>query len=237
MKNYNIICITGTPGSGKTYLAKRLSKDLKSIYLNGNEIIKKYNLSEGYDNIKKCKIVDEKKFSKSVIKEYNLYKKIIAQKEKEFNKTIKKTNTTTTTNKNKKTNTNTIIKRIIKINKKMIETDNYYKKFIIDSHLSHNLPKNKVTLCIVCKCNLKILKQRLKKRKYNNQKIKDNLEAEIFETCLTESQTKNHEIIIYNNTEKSKLNEKNKLNTKKNKFNNKNIQSYDILLKRLKKLY
>ncbi|MFT4303277.1 MAG: AAA family ATPase [Candidatus Woesearchaeota archaeon] len=141
-----IIIITGTPGTGKTTLSKKISKKLNFKYISGNTIIKKYSLIEGYDTIKKCNIVDEIKFSKSVTK----YCK---------------------------------------------PNENY----IIDSHLSHYIDSTKVKLCIVCKCNLKTLEKRLKKRKYSKQKIKDNLECEIFETCLNEAITNKHKIIVSNN--------------------------------------
>ncbi|MBU2633650.1 MAG: adenylate kinase family protein [Nanoarchaeota archaeon] len=65
---------------------------------------------------------------------------------------------------------------------------------IIDSHLSHYLPKKYVNLCIITKCNLKELKKRLEKRKYNKKKIRENLDAEILDTCLIEA--KHHKIKI-----------------------------------------
>ena len=42
------------------------------------------------------------------------------------------------------------------------------QNLIIDSHLSHYLPNKIINLCIVTKCDIKILKKRLKKRKYND---------------------------------------------------------------------
>jgi adenylate kinase len=148
-----IIAITGTPGTGKTTLTKKLSKDLKAKAISGNTIIKKYKLSEGYDKEKKCTIVDVNKFSKACIDEC---------KDKS-------------------------------------------KTFIIDSHLSHNLSKNNVKACIICKCDLKKLRKRLEKRKYSKQKIQDNLDAEIFETCFLEAQEKKHNCIIYKNKYYKKL--------------------------------
>ena len=49
---------------------------------------------------------------------------------------------------------------------------------------------------IITKCNINILKNRLKKRKYNEKKIKDNLEAEIFNVCFEEAKEKGHKILI-----------------------------------------
>ena len=70
------------------------------------------------------------------------------------------------------------------------------KPLIIDSHLSHCLPPAEVSLLIVAKCNLRKLKGRLKKRGYSEQKIRENLDAEIFETCLTEAKEAGHSPIV-----------------------------------------
>lgn len=139
-----IICVSGTPGTGKTTLAKRIAKDFSVKYLSGNQIISKYKLSEGKDNEKNCLIVDVKKFSKAAVKE------CISNKD-----------------------------------------------YIIDSHLSHHIPSNNIDLCIICQCSLKILQQRLKKRRYSKKKIRENLDAEIFEICLNEAREKKHKIIVY----------------------------------------
>ncbi|HLC96577.1 MAG TPA: AAA family ATPase [Candidatus Nanoarchaeia archaeon] len=70
------------------------------------------------------------------------------------------------------------------------------KDIIIDSHLSHHLPKQYVDLCIVVKCDLKTLAARLKQRGYDRQKIRENLDCEIFNVCLTEAQEKKHRIAV-----------------------------------------
>ncbi len=57
-----VYIVTGTAGTGKTVLAKKISKEKKAEYINGNQIVKKYNLSVGYDNKRKCEIIDEDKF-------------------------------------------------------------------------------------------------------------------------------------------------------------------------------
>ena len=145
-----IIIITGTPGTGKTSLAKTLAKKLKIKYLNVNKVIQEYKLREKYERKRQTYIVNEKKLSK-------------------------------------------ILVRLIK----------EYKDLIIDSHLSHFIPKKHVDICIVTKTDLKVLKKRLEKRKYSKAKVKENLDAEIFEICHTEAQDQGHNIILVDTTKNS----------------------------------
>src|SRR3989338_2311031 len=113
------VIITGTPGTGKTTLAKKLAKKLNYPYIDVNKIVKENKLDREYDKKRKCYAVDIKKLNQSLIKLINNYKK----------------------------------------NKKI-------KGIIIDSHLSHYLPKKYIGLCIVTRCELKELQKRLKKKKY-----------------------------------------------------------------------
>ena len=70
---------------------------------------------------------------------------------------------------------------------------------IIDSHVAHLLPKSLINLCIVLtSSNLKTLEKRLKERKYNKAKIRENLDAEIFDVCYEEAKKKKHKIKIVN---------------------------------------
>ena len=85
------------------------------------------------------------------------------------------------------------ISRIKKIQKKN-------KGIVIDSHLSHYLPRKYVDLCIVAKCGIKELNKRLKKRKYSEQKIKENIQAEIFNICCNEAMQKKHKISVIDTT-------------------------------------
>lgn len=64
-----IIIITGTPGTGKTNIAKALSKVTKHTYLDVNEIIKHNKLREFYDRKRHTYVVDENKLTKLLIKE------------------------------------------------------------------------------------------------------------------------------------------------------------------------
>lgn len=85
-----------------------------------------------------------------------------------------------------------------KLNKALIEIIKKDNKLIIDSHLSHYLPKKYVDKCIVTKCDLKELEKRLKKRKYSKEKIRENIDAEIFDVCLEEAKENKHNVeVVY----------------------------------------
>ena len=105
-------------------LSRKLAGKLNFHYIDANNIVRKYKISEGYDKKRKTKLVDANKLNKALIREISSIK-----------------------NANKKTGKKTKKKRNIK------------NGIIIDSHLSHYLPKKYVDLCIVTKCNLKILQK------------------------------------------------------------------------------
>ena len=146
--------MTGTPGTGKTTISKKLAKKLHYYYLDVNKLISKHKLSEEYDRKRKTKIIDINKLSKKLIYE---------------------------------------IKEIKKSNKK-------FNGIIIDSHLSHYLPKKYANFCIVAKCNIKELNKRLKNKKFHKSKIQENLQAEIFDVCHNESLHRKHKVIVVDTT-------------------------------------
>ena len=146
-----VIIVTGSVGTGKTALATKLAKKLNFQYLDVNDIIKKYDIAEGYDERRKTNIIDVRNLNIALIKEMINYRKT-------------------------------------------------EEGIIIDSHLSHYLPKRHVDLCIVTKCNLKELESRLRNKKYFKDKIRENLDAEIFDVCLSESKEKGHKVLVVDTT-------------------------------------
>ena len=187
-----VIIVTGTPSTGKTTLSKKLAKKLNLYYLDVNETIKKYKLSEGYDKKRKTKIVDVKKLNNALIKEIN-----------NFKNTIKKNSIKMLS----PTKFNKIKYNKLKSIKNKKNNKNIDGGIIIDSHLSHYLPKRYVGLCIVTKCGLKELKRRLKKKKYPYNKIRENLDAEIFDICLSEAKESRHKVIVIDTTKGININE------------------------------
>ena len=68
----NVVIVTGTPGTGKTVLARKISKEYGHRYIDVNEVVRQHKLSEGYDKKRDTKIVDETRLAKvleKIIKE------------------------------------------------------------------------------------------------------------------------------------------------------------------------
>lgn len=148
-----VIVISGTPGTGKSTLAKKLAQGLGYSRL---DLSKRYKeISVGYDKEKKCYDVDFKKFSSLVIK-------------------------------------------------KLRKSE---KGLIIDSHIAHLLPKRMVDLCIILTCSdLKRLERRLKKKGYSKKKIRENLDAEIFQVCLSEAKEEGHKVLVLDTSKEASKN-------------------------------
>lgn len=122
-----IISITGTPGVGKTTLAKSLRNVLKNYKIVSDfELAKKNRLIVGYDKKMKSYIVEERGLRK------------------------------------------------IKL----------MGNFIIDGHLSHLIPND---LTIVLRLDPKKLKERLRKRGWKKEKIKENVLAEILDVIYIDA--------------------------------------------------
>ena len=74
-------------------------------------------------------------------------------------------------------------------------------EFNEDFNKNKEILKKYADLCIVTKSSLKTLEERLKKRKYTKSKIRENLDAEIFDVCLNEAKEKGHNMLVFDTTE------------------------------------
>ena len=170
-----IIAISGTPGVGKTYIAKKLAKATheRLEYFDLNKYIKENKLYDSYDKKADTYDVDVKTLKKIIEPTF--------KKEHEIDKALDK-----------------LVGKTISI-AESIKTISHTPKIegvIIDSHLSHYL---KSDYCIIVRSDVKTLNKRLKTRKYSKIKIQDNLESEIFEVCLYEARKLKRNIIIVEN--------------------------------------
>jgi adenylate kinase len=80
--------------------------------------------------------------------------------------------------------------------KRIVEGFERDSKVVIDGHFSQDIPALLVEKCYVTKARLPVLRERLKARKYSEQKILENLECEIFDICQEEAKEKGHDIEI-----------------------------------------
>ncbi len=176
-----VVIVSGTPGTGKTTIAKRLAKRLDFYYIDANKVISEFRLSEGYDRKRKTRIIDVN----------NLNKKLVG-----IVLFFKKHNGIFLKNKN-----NWKLKILNKKNK-----IKKYNGIIIDSHLSHYLPRKYVDLCIITKCDIKELSIRLKRKGFHKAKIKENVQAEIFDVCHNEALERKHKVFVINTTKGFNIN-------------------------------
>ncbi len=96
------------------------------------------------------------------------------------------------------------LKKVEKLVLKVRDEDS--SPLVIDSHISHHLSPKIIDLCIVLTCSdLQKLKKRLQLRKYSAKKVRENLDAEIFQVCLTEAQENGHKPLLYDQITKRKM--------------------------------
>jgi len=88
-----------------------------------------------------------------------------------------------------------------KLNLVLVELIKKEKDVVIDSHLSHYIDPEYVDSCIITKCSLKTLEKRLKEREYSKEKIRENLDAEIFDTCRVEAIELGHSVTVVHTDE------------------------------------
>jgi len=79
------------------------------------------------------------------------------------------------------------------------------KGLILDSHLSHFFPAKEASLCIICRCSLPVLRKRLEARKYPPEKVRENIDSEIFEVCLQEAIELGHTTLQVDTSKKNCL--------------------------------
>jgi len=127
-----VIVISGTPGVGKTSVAKALAERLNGVYVNLSELVLKNKLYVEYDYERKSYIIDEEKVQKEIMR---------------------------------------------------ISEKNNDRYVIIDSHYGELAPKEIVIKAFIIRYNPLMLARRLKLRGWDEEKIKENVQAEILGVC------------------------------------------------------
>lgn len=122
------ICISGTPGTGKSEIAKLLAEIIGWEMVELNKLAKDKSCIAGYDEKRKCEEVDVDRLAQEVGK---------------------------------------------------MEGD-----IVLESHFAHCMPCDVVFMLRV---DPKELRKRLHKKGWKEEKIKENLEAEITEVCKSEA--------------------------------------------------
>ena len=72
-----LISISGTPGTGKTTIARLLSKKLRASLIDTRFLVKKYNIKTSLDKKRKTRVIDTKKLAAAAKKEAKNKKLVI----------------------------------------------------------------------------------------------------------------------------------------------------------------
>jgi adenylate kinase len=131
-----IIVVTGTPGVGKTSLARALAGRLGWVALDLNELSLSKGLLRGYDRARRTWVIDEVRLKRAVMG--------------------------------------------------LLETSG--SKILIEGHYAQAaVPPDEVELALVLRCDPRVLEERLRGRGYGEEKVLENVEAEILDSCLLEA--------------------------------------------------
>ena len=161
------LAVSGTPGTGKTALAKLIAKRLGIQYISLTDLILAHNIADKYDRRAKTYDVSVKKLEL-------LLRRVLFGG-------LHDSDHLGGRSRNYRAN----------------------QSYVLDSHLSHLLSAKLVDVVIVCRCDISVLNRRLIAREYSKQKVKDNMDAEIFNVCATESMENGHPTLEINCSKKT----------------------------------
>ena len=144
-----IIVISGTPGTGKSSISKKIEKLVKCETISLNDLVLIENFNVKYDAKRKTQVID----------------------------------------------TERLLPYLIDLIERLKEENLDY--LIIEGHFSDILPEAYIDYAIILRCDPDVLSARLKERNYSDEKIIENLQAEILGNCANYFIQKNLKSSIY----------------------------------------
>lgn len=139
-----IIVISGTPGTGKTLVAKKLAEKLEACYINLSEMVINEKLYVEYDEIRESYVIDEEK-----------------------------------------------------VRTRLREIARNCDILIVDGHYGELAPRELVDKIIVLRTDPLELEERLRRKGWSWEKIKENVAAEIIGVCTVNALEEHGEDKVY----------------------------------------
>jgi adenylate kinase len=131
-----IIVVTGTPGVGKSSLARALADRLGWIALDLSDLSLREGFLKGYDESRGTWVIDEGRLGRAIT-------------------------------------------RLLRASNSNIIAVGHYAHAVV--------PPEEVELALVLRCDPRVLEKRLRDRGYGEDKVLENVEAEILDSCLLEA--------------------------------------------------
>lgn len=72
--------------------------------------------------------------------------------------------------------------------------------FVLEGHMAHFASPREGAILICASCPIEVLKDRLVERGYSEAKVRDNLDAEIFQVCRTEAEEAGWDVLVYDSS-------------------------------------
>ena len=205
---FMIICITGTPGAGKTTLALLLARHIPALYIDANALMIKEKRYVSFDKARKTHIINPLEFKKRLSREIQRFKE--AQERLQEKENLQPTYTLYSDAKQHldsffdalakehSLSFNNLRTKLVKmrLNRELAGSFSHPLMLIIDSHLSPMLMPREIDYCFVVETSLTTLSKRLKSRQYGALKRFENLQAEAFESSRGEAEDAGHKIIL-----------------------------------------